>query len=52
MMSGDGPGGLENGAYTAAVRASDVIYPRGGVWLYFGWYAVAAVVLLWAERAA
>jgi hypothetical protein len=40
----------DGASYTGYVRASDALYPRGGVWLYLGWFAIAAAVLLWADR--
>jgi hypothetical protein len=42
--SGTAQAGPETG-YAGYIRASQALYPRGGMWVFAGWYAVMASVL-------
>jgi hypothetical protein len=36
--------------YSGSVQTSAVAFPRGGVWLFFAWYAVMLVLILLTEH--
>jgi hypothetical protein len=37
--------------YAGYIRASQALYPRGGMWVFAAWYATMAAVLIWATAA-
>jgi hypothetical protein len=36
--------------YSAHVRAAEARFPRGGVWVFATWYAVAAAAFVWGAK--
>jgi hypothetical protein len=36
--------------YSACVRAAEARFPRGGVWVFAAWYAVAAAAFVWGAK--